>query len=42
MLRQALEPMMSGKEPEARDLLDSLLHMIFVQSRNQGGRPIGT
>lgn len=37
MLRQALEPMMSGKEPEARDLLDSLLHMISCKAAIKAG-----
>ena len=38
MLRQALEPLMTGgKEPEARDLLDSLLHMISCKAAIKAG-----
>lgn len=38
MLRQVLEPLMtSGKEPEPRDLIDSLLHMISCKAAIKAG-----
>ncbi len=38
MLRQVLEPLMeSGKQPEPRDLLDSLLHMIACKAAIKAG-----
>ncbi len=38
MLRQVLEPMMnSGKNPDPRDLLDSLLHMISCKAAIKAG-----